>query len=120
VPPVPRVHQRPHHPTALEDVGRLDDPLVDDGLDPEELDERLRGLARALQRRDDERRERPIEAPDELGGLAGHAPPVCAQPEARETPVEHAAGVVDLSVAHEMEAIGGHPTSLRWRVLWGG
>ena len=42
---------------------------------------------------------------------------VDAQTEAGESPVEHAAGIVDLPMAHEMEAIGGHPTSLRGAVL---
>ena len=45
VPPVPGVEERAHHAPALEDVGRLDDALVDDGLEAEELGERLGGLA---------------------------------------------------------------------------
>ena len=45
--------------------------------------------------------------------LARHPVPVSTQPEAGKPAVEHTARIVDLSVAHEMEAIGGHPDSLR-------
>ena len=57
--------------------------------------------------------ERPVETVHVLGGLTRHPVSVSAQPEARKATVEHTAGVVDLSVAHEMKAIGGHPDSLR-------
>ncbi len=55
----------------------------------------------------------PAEPVHVLCGLLGHAASVCAQPVPREPPVEHAAGVVNLSVAHEMKAVGGHLPSLR-------
>ena len=83
------------------------------GCESEDLGERLRRLLRALQGRADERGERAIEALHVLGGLARHPVSVGAESETRKSAVEHTAGVVDLSVAHEMKAVGGHPHSLR-------
>ena len=111
--------ERAAHALALEDVRRLDDALVDHRLDAEQLGERLRRLARALQRRGDESADRAAEAVHVLRRLPRHPAAVGAQPVAREPPVEHAAGVVDLSVAHEMKAVGGHPPSLRG-ATWSG
>ena len=48
-----------------------------------------------------------------LGRLTRHTATVDAQAESGEPTVEHATGVVDLSVAHEMKAVGGHDASLR-------
>jgi len=116
--PVERVRHGELHPLALEDVGGLDHAVIDDGLDSEELDEGLRGLARALQRRAHQGSDRTLQALHILGGLPRHPSSVHAQPELGESPVEHAVGVVDLPMAHEMEAIGGHRSSLRRLDLW--
>ena len=118
--PVPRVEERAHHAASFEDVGRLDHALIDHRFQTEVLGERLRRLTGALQRRDHKSGDRPVEPSHVVGRLSRHAAPVLAQSEARETAIQHAAGVVDLSVAHEMKAVGGHPNSLRWRVLWVG
>jgi len=45
----------------------------------------------------------------------GHAVPEVAEPEALEPPVENPLGVVHLAVAHEMDEVGGHDSSLRER-----
>jgi hypothetical protein len=59
-------------------------------------------------------------SPQELRGRPGHGAAVVAQAEVRQSPVEHALGVVNLAMAHEVEAIGGHTFSLRGSPLWTG
>ena len=108
VTPAEGIEQRPLHAAPLEDVGRLDDALVDHRLKAEELGERLGRLLRALQRRADEGRDGPLEGAHILGGLARHPAAVHAESEPFESPVEHARRIVDLSVAHEMKAVGRH------------
>src|SRR5690606_19607677 len=68
----------------------------------------------------DEGGHRPVCAPQMIGRRTGHAPSELAQSVPREPPVQHALGVVNLPMAHEMEAVGGHRSSLRRRVLWTG
>ena len=89
-------------PLALEHVDGLDHALVDGRLVPEELRERLRRLARALERRADERRDGPPDVLDVQRRGGGHPVSLIAQDVTRQPAVEHAAGVVNLPVAHEM------------------
>ncbi len=120
VAPVERVDQSAAHDAPLEDVGRLDDPLVDEGIESEQLREGFGRLPRALQRR---AHEGPDGTPLGVHGLRrgpSHAPTRGAQREPRQPAVEDATGVVHLPMAHEMEAVGGHSPSLRAGSLWGG
>ncbi len=117
MPPVERIAQRAPHPLAFEDVGRLEDAGIDHGGQPEQFRDGSRGLSCTLERRRNQRADRTSLRLEVLGGRAGHTATVVAQMEAGKPPVEHAVGVMDLPVSHEMEAGSRHPFSLREGVL---
>jgi hypothetical protein len=87
-------------PLALEHVGRLDDPLVEDRRHAAHPCERSGGLLGPLQWRRHDVGDVPVADP--LGDALGHGLPAVGEHEPRRAPVEDPLGVVDLAVAQQV------------------
>ena len=100
----------------LKYVGRLNDSLIDAHLEPESERHGFGRLARALEWRCDEFRERAIPTGEITGRQRGHAHALVGESKARDSTVEHAIGVKDLTVTYEMNLTGHHALKSTERV----